>query len=91
VLTLEHGRVMGGSALVVLCPALERFKAEAVIIGRLLTGYTAIEYQLCMCAGMGGGAVTRAITELFSKRGETRRVRRADSLGGDALPGGSRE
>jgi hypothetical protein len=42
----------GGSVLVVLCPALELFK-EAVIIGRLLTGYTAIEYQLCMCAGMG--------------------------------------
>jgi hypothetical protein len=67
-----------------LFPALGRFKREASIIGRLLTGYTALEYQLCMCAGMGGGDVEKAITDLFSKRGETRRVRRADALGGAA-------
>src|SRR4051812_47462374 len=66
----------------VLFPALQRFECEASIIGQLLTGYTALEYQLCMCAGMGGGDVEKAITDLFSKRhGETKRVRLADGLG----------
>jgi hypothetical protein len=64
-----------------LFPALDRFKPEATILGRLLTGFTAIEYQLCMCVGMGGGDVEWAIKELFSKRGETGRVNRADKLG----------
>jgi len=65
-----------------LVEAFKRFKQEGQIIGRLLAGYTAIEYQLCMCAGMGGGDVERAITDLYSKRGETKRVRVADGLGG---------
>jgi hypothetical protein len=67
-----------------LFPAFEHFPREASIIGDLLTGYSAIEYQLCMCAGMGGGNVSKAITELFSKRGETPRVKRANRLGGAA-------
>jgi hypothetical protein len=67
-----------------LFPALQRFGREAALVGQLLTGYSALEYQLCMCAGMGGGDVERAIVDLFSKRGETRRVKRADSLGGAA-------
>jgi hypothetical protein len=67
-----------------LFPAFEHFPREASIIGDLLTGYSAIEYQLCMCAGMGGGDVEKAITELFSKRGETPRVKRANRLGGAA-------
>src|ERR1700731_2185992 len=59
------------------------FPDEGAILGRLLTGYTAIEYQLCMCAGMGGGDVAKAITDIFSKRGETRRVKTiAPRLGG---------
>jgi hypothetical protein len=65
-----------------LVDAFRRFGEEAQIVGRLLTGYTAIEYQLCMCAGMGGGDVERAISDLYSKRGETRRVKIADGLGG---------
>jgi hypothetical protein len=66
-----------------LFPALARFPEEAAILGRLLTGYTAIEHQLCFCAGMGGGDVEKAITELFSKRiGETRRVQVANRFGG---------
>jgi hypothetical protein len=65
-----------------LFPALRRFEREASIIGYLLTGYTAIEYQLCLAAGMGGGDVEQAITEMYSKRGETRRVKLADRLGG---------
>ena len=58
-----------------LVPAFRAFPEEGLIVGRLLTGYTEIEYQLCMCAGMGGGDVAKAITEIFSKRGETRRVK----------------
>ena len=42
-----------------LFPALSRFPEEAAIVGRLLTGYTAIEQQLCFCAGMGGGDVEK--------------------------------
>jgi len=68
----------------VLCPALYRYGREAAIIGRLLTGYSALEYQLCMCAGMGGSDVGKAITDLFSRRGETRRVKIANGLGGAA-------
>jgi hypothetical protein len=65
-----------------LVKAFRAFPEEALIIGRLLTGYTDIEYQLCLCAGMGGEDVARAITDIFSKRGETRRVKIANSLGG---------
>ena len=64
-----------------LAPALDRFENEAAIIGRLLTGYSAIEYQLCLCAGMGGGDVAKVIVALFIKRGETRRVHCAEALG----------
>jgi hypothetical protein len=66
-----------------LFPALRRFDREASIVGYLLTGYTAIEYQLCLAAGMGGGDVEKAITEMFSRRiGETRRVQLGNRLGG---------
>lgn len=58
-----------------LVPAFRAFPEEGLIVGRLLAGYTAIEYQLCMCAGMGGGDVAKAITDIFSKHGETRRVK----------------
>ena len=58
-----------------LVSAFQAFPEEGLIVGRLLTGYTTIEYQLCMCAGMGGAGVAKAITEIFSKRGETRRVK----------------
>src|SRR5437868_3079039 len=75
---------MGPLMTAALFPALQRFGREASIIGQLLTGYSALEYQLCMCAGMGGGDVEKAITELFSRRGETGRVKRADGLGGAA-------
>lgn len=67
-----------------LCSALQRFEREAIMIGQLQTGYSELEYQLCMCAGMGGGDVEKAITELFSRRSETRRVRNAEGLGGAA-------
>ena len=59
----------------VLVPAFRAFPEEGLIIGRLLTGYTAIEYQLCVCAGMGRGDVAKAITDIYSKRGETQRVK----------------
>lgn len=66
-----------------LFPALRRFEREASMVGYLLTGYTAIEYRLCLAAGMGGGDVENAITEMFSRRiGETRRVQLANRLGG---------
>ena len=68
----------------VLSPALHRYEQEASIIGRLLTGYSGLEYQLCMCAGMGGSDVEKAIVDLFSKRGEARRVEIANRLGGAA-------
>jgi hypothetical protein len=62
--------------------AFRVFPDEGAILGRLLTGYTDIEYQMCFCAGMGGGDVAKAITYIYSKRGETRRVSIADKLGG---------
>jgi hypothetical protein len=55
-----------------LVDAFRRFGEEAQIVGRLLTGYTAIEYQLCMCAGMGGGDVERAISDLYPSRNLSR-------------------
>jgi hypothetical protein len=68
-----------------LFSALAQFPEESAIDGRLLTGYTAIEYQLCLCTGMGGGDVEKAITELFSRRiGETKRIRVADRFGGSS-------
>lgn len=55
-----------------------------MILGRRLTGNTDIEeHQLCLRAGMGGGDVEKAITDIFSKRGEARRVNIADKPGGD--------
>ena len=37
-----------------------------------------------MCAGLGGRDVEKAIIELFSQRGETKRVTRAKNLGREA-------
>ncbi|GAN82204.1 hypothetical protein [Acidocella aminolytica] len=65
-----------------LVQAFRVFPGEGAIVGRLLTGYTDIEYQLCFCAGMGGGDVAKAITDIYSKRGEKRRVDIAKQLGG---------
>ncbi|MEA2753936.1 MAG: hypothetical protein QOJ54_225, partial [Aliidongia sp.] len=61
--------------------AFRVFPAEGAILGTLLTSYTDIEYQLCLCAGMGGGDVRKAITDIFSRRGETRRVEIANRFG----------
>jgi hypothetical protein len=63
--------------------AFRVFPDEGAVLGRLLTGYTDIEYQLCLCAGMGGGDVAKAITDIYSKRGEARRVKIAKNLGGE--------
>jgi hypothetical protein len=65
-----------------LVQAFRVFPNEGAILGRLLTGYTDIEYQLCLCVGMGGGDVAKAITDIYSKRGEKRRVTIAKKLGG---------
>lgn len=62
-----------------LVRAFRVFPNDGAILGRLLTGYTDIEYQLCLCAGIGSGDVEKAITDVFSKRGETRRVRLAET------------
>jgi hypothetical protein len=64
-----------------LVPAFARFPEAARIIGRLLTGYSEIEFQLCACAGMGGRSVTQAIAKVYGNRGQKPRVKVANELG----------
>ena len=64
-----------------LVQAFRAFPEEGAILGRLLTGYTDIEYQLCLCSGVGGGDTAKAIRDIFSKRGESKRVDIANKFG----------
>jgi hypothetical protein len=59
---------------------LNKFPDEARIIGRILTGYSELEYQLSMCAGLAIDNRVVAFRCLFQLRGENVRLVAADAL-----------
>jgi hypothetical protein len=64
-----------------IVPEFGTFKQEGVIIGRLVTGYGALESTLSSCIAMGIGDFNVAIKTMFRARGETQRIEIADALG----------
>jgi hypothetical protein len=59
-----------------------RFAAEGAAVGRLLLGYSNLEIGLMNCVQMACGANLNAILKsMYSTRGETKRIDRAETLG----------
>jgi hypothetical protein len=63
------------------------FPAEAAIIGRLLTGYSEIELSLCLCLSQTRVGLDCALKKMFGDRGETKRIDKAQTLGGPPYKG----
>ena len=59
-----------------------RFKNEGEAVGRLLLGYSNLEIGLMNCVQMAiGGNLNAVIKPMFSFRGESRRIKRAQDIG----------
>ncbi len=71
-----------------------KFPTEAAAVGRLLAGYADLEIRLMHCVQMArGGDLDTVLKAMFGKRGETRRINTAATLGKsayDSLALGSR-
>jgi hypothetical protein len=59
------------------CFDANQAQAEGIIVGRLLAGYGELEVQLCACRIAVEGIYDIPVRELFSVRGESRRLRTA--------------
>src|SRR4029079_8550030 len=57
------------------------YPSECEIIGRLLAGYTGIEFGLMMCVNSVIDDYDAVFKALFRTRGETQRIEIADALG----------
>jgi hypothetical protein len=59
-----------------------KFKNEGEAVGRLLLGYSNLEIGLMNCVQMAlGGNLNAVIKAMFSIRGESRRIKRAQDIG----------
>ena len=59
-----------------------RFQNEGAAVGRLLLGYANLEIGLMNCVQMAlGGNLNSVIKPMFSVRGESRRIKRAEDIG----------
>jgi hypothetical protein len=59
-----------------------RFTAEAAAVGRLLLGYSNLEIDLMNCIQMAcGGNLNAVLKPMYSARGESKRINRAEALG----------
>lgn len=59
-----------------------RFTAEGAAVGRLLLGYSNLEIDLMNCVQMAcGGNLNAVLKPMFSARGESKRINRAETLG----------
>jgi hypothetical protein len=62
-----------------------RFSKEASAVGRLLSGYSTLELTLMNSVHMGrGGDLNAVLKSMFCIRGESRRIAKAETLGGPA-------
>jgi hypothetical protein len=62
-------------------PAFARFPVEGAIIGRLLSGYGDLEFDLCHCVAMAANDLDMVLKAMFRVRGETQRIDIADAIG----------
>lgn len=61
--------------------AFNRFPQEAARVGRMLASYSVLELDLLHCVHMGTGDFDAALKAMFGRRGETRRINEAETLG----------
>jgi hypothetical protein len=59
---------------------LERYPEEAAVIGRLLTGYGEIEFELAHAVGVALNSFDNAIRLVFRVRNESQRLEVADAI-----------
>jgi hypothetical protein len=61
-----------------IMPGFTRFPTEGAVLGRLLAGYGELEFEMGRCLGVAKHCDNEAgVRELFAKRGELDRIRRA--------------
>lgn len=63
-----------------LSPSLNQCKAEAALIGSMLTNYGELEFCLMHCLGSVVGDVETALRIVYRDRGEDRRINICDTL-----------
>lgn len=66
-------------------PAFQRNPEVANYIGRIISAYGELEYQLHACARTTLNDKHRALKEMFGIRGETKRIEKASSLMRDSF------
>ncbi|MBI3716100.1 MAG: hypothetical protein HY255_08920 [Betaproteobacteria bacterium] len=59
----------------------KEFSQESFIIGRLLTGYTDLEFSMADCVSVIGSDIDTTIKVLYRLLGETTRISAADAFG----------
>jgi hypothetical protein len=70
-----------GSVMRTILPAFDSFPEEGSIIGRLVTGYGELEYELAMCVGWIVEDNDLAMKLMYRLQGENQRLIAADLLG----------
>lgn len=68
----------------IIMPAFQRNPEVANCIGRIISAYGELEYQLQACVRTTLNDRHRALREMFGVRGETRRIEKASELMRDA-------
>lgn len=63
-----------------ILPAFGRFKNEGAIVGRLLAGYSDLEFEMAVCLGTYLADVDLGLRTLFRVRGEDQRIQISDAL-----------
>jgi hypothetical protein len=74
-------RGLGAMSRSILLPFVTPFHQEAAIIGRLLAGYTTLEFGLMNCVQVVRGDFDAVLKAMFRPRSETARIDVADALG----------
>jgi len=70
-----------------LMPAFTRHLEANLIVGKLLTGYTDLELDLCHAVAMANNDFEGVVRTIFKDRGESRRIETAKKLGRDSYKG----
>jgi len=72
-----------------ILPAFDRWPEAGSIVGRLVTGYGELEYELAMCVSLITQNTDMTFKVIYRASGEMQRVLVADALGRRALPAGN--
>lgn len=66
-------------------PVFVQFSEQGTIIGRLLSSYGDLEFDLCTCVGMAVDDRDMVLKVMFRARGEQHRIHIADAIGRKAF------